>query len=355
LPKLYIITTEWTEQQWFSTGGTRAKRYLLAPDGNYYYFKRSQYKPTTQNKAGKDFKYEFWNEIIAYEIGSLLGFNVLKYDIAIDENIMGCISESMIREIENQELIEGVKYLQANFPEFDPSNKNHRTWYTFDLIEKALQFANIGGFITDILEVIVLDSLIGNGDRHQENWAIITKKRKLTEVLPEIINKPESASQKAILKLLKSQEDKIIAQGQKLPSHYYIKENSFAPIYDSGSSLGRELLPEKVLFFLSSEHELKSYIAKGTSEIHWENKKLSHFQLIRNLLNSRHKENITKIIERVIRKFDSSKIEQFIEKIDIEVPETHAGYRIPASRKRLIYKIITLRFEILRDLINERV
>jgi hypothetical protein len=76
LPILYNITEEWNEQPWFSTGGTRAKKYLQSPDSKFYYFKRSQLKP------GKDYRFEFWSEIIAYELGTQLGFNMLRYIIA---------------------------------------------------------------------------------------------------------------------------------------------------------------------------------------------------------------------------------------------------------------------------------
>lgn len=90
MAKLFIITNEWNEQPWFSTGGTRAKKYLQAPDGKFYYFKRSQLRP------GKDYTFEFWNEILAYELGTMLGFKMLRYDIAVDGDIMGCICQSMI-------------------------------------------------------------------------------------------------------------------------------------------------------------------------------------------------------------------------------------------------------------------
>jgi hypothetical protein len=138
LSQIHIISAEWTEQPWFSTGGTRAKKYLLGPDGKYFFFKRSQYKEATQTKLGKDFKYEFWSEIIAYEVGSLLEFKMLRYDIAIDGDIVGCISESMINQ-ENQELNEGIKYLKALSPNFDPDKKECRTRYTFSETNKLLQ------------------------------------------------------------------------------------------------------------------------------------------------------------------------------------------------------------------------
>jgi len=343
LPELYTITPDWIEQQWYNTGGTRAKKYLLAPDGKFYYFKKSQIK------LGKNFKYEFWNEIIAYEVGTLLGFYILRYDIAVDGEKMGCISESMIYG--EQKLNEGIKYLQAYKTEFDPTNRSHRNLYNFEFIEKALHHLRIHEFIKDLLELIVLDSLIGNGDRHQENWAFITVTRPFTEKFSAVIKYATNA-QEAALRLIKSKEEKIKAAGLELPPEFDVIDYSFAPIYDSGSSLARELLPEKVEQLLHSETELKKYILKGTSEIHWGDKKLSHFDLIRNLLSSPHKGAIKGIIERVMSKYDKRKVEQIIKEIDQKVPETHIEYKIPATRKQLILKIITLRFEMLKELIK---
>src|ERR1700709_2621271 len=136
MAELFIIDERWTEQTWLNTGGTRAKKYLQSPDNKFYYFKKSQLKP------GKDYTFEFWNEIIAYELGKALGFDMLRYDIAVDGDMMGCICESMIN-LEYEELIEGVKYLQAYSPAYDPNIKEHQKWYTFDLIERALETANL--------------------------------------------------------------------------------------------------------------------------------------------------------------------------------------------------------------------
>jgi hypothetical protein len=351
LPKLFTIDDQWTPQPWYSTGGTRAKKYLLGPDGRFYYFKRSQYKP------GKDYTYEFWNEVIAYDLGTSLGFNMLRYDIAIDGDLMGCISEKMINS-ESEELIEGVKYLQAYSPNYDPSKKEHQTWYTFDLIKNALESAKIGKFIDNVLEVIVFDALIGNSDRHQENWAVIARQR----LIPQLIEEMEKRGlfrgvEKHIFprsgRLIKELIDDYTSKGEKIPRAFYQTEPIFAPIYDSGSSLGRELLPPRVDQFITSEKDLKQYIEKGVSEIHWQNKKLTHFELIRNLLNTPHGERLRSIIKRVSDKFDGREIAARIESVDLEVPDNLGHFRIPEARKRLIIKIITLRFEKLGSLINE--
>jgi len=359
LPELFIIDENWNEQLWFSTGGTRAKKYLLSPDGKYYYFKRSQYKEPTNFRPGKDFKYEFWSEIIAYELGKQLGFNVLRYDIAIDGNIMGCISESMI-DNESQELVEGIKYIQSFSPEYNPVKKEHKTYYTFSMIENALNQSKNGQFIENILELIIFDAIIGNGDRHQENWAIITTQKLVSDLIEdELKNNTERTNRlyKWAYKQVKRTVEHYKKVGSKIPKSYYIMKKEFAPIYDSGSSLGRELLEDKVNLYLEGTTELEKYIFKGQSEIHWNNKKVSHFSLIEKLLTETKHSNRTKeIIYRVIERFDGPKIEAMIYSIDEKVPVSHKTYKIPDERKKLIFKMITLRLKKLESLlIDERI
>ena len=351
MPTLFYITEEWSEQPWFSTGGTRAKKYLQSPDGKFYYFKRSQLK------SGKDYRFEFWSEIIAYEFGTLLGFNILKYDIAIDGELIGCISESMINS-ENQELVEGVKYLQAFSPKYEPSNKDHQNWYTFDLIERALKSAGLNNQLTSILEIIVFDSLIGNGDRHQENWAFITEQKLITDFFDDIEKSKEGKPGRMVqwlMKVTKNLINRMKKDNVKIPTSYYFIDKRSAPIYDSGSSLGRELVENKVILYLQSEESLLQYVNRGTSEIHWDSKKYSHFELIGNLLKSGYANEIKTIIHRIIEKFDFEQLEEIVNTIDKEVPESHSHYKIPHNRKLLIIKMINLRFEKLRELIHERV
>lgn len=359
MPQLFTISEDWSEQFWFSTGGTRAKKYLLAPDGKYYYFKRSQYKDPTETKPGKDFTFEFWNEIIAYELGTMLGFEMLRYDLAIDGPIMGCISESMINS-EKEELVEGVKYLQAYSTDYDPAKKEYQTRYTFDLIKRALQMARIGSFIDDIIKIILFDSIIGNGDRHQENWAIITHQKLILDHYEKAENLENLKSwQKKIVKWvkvnLKQVHESYEKNKQSLPKYFYEEERKFAPIYDSGSSLGRELTDEKVKHYLNSENDLDRYIDKGVSEIHWQGNKLNHFGLITKLNETIHSSVLQKYINQIIARFNPQHLVAIINTIDEKVPLSHQQYKIPLMRKELIIKIITLRFQKLRQLSNERI
>ena len=245
---------------------------------------------------------------------------------------MGCICESMI-DPDKEDLIEGIRYLQAHDNSFAPENTSLRKLYTFQLIEEALRSFNLGNFIYQIIEIIVFDSIIGNSDRHQENWAFINNYSTISEFVKSA---PKSA--------------KVLLDNWRLLTE---KPKGMTPIYDNGSSLGRELTEERVLQFLKDEKLLQRYVEKGTSEIHWNNRKLGHFELIRKLLDSPYGQTVKEIGKVVSEAVKETNIYLIISDIDGLVPESHVDYKLPNYRKQLIIKIISLRIARLLELLNE--
>ena len=72
----FIDATNWQELFWYNSGGTRAKSVLQDPLGNEHYFKCSEKKAAKDGKPAKHYKYEFWSEIIAYQLGKQLGLDI---------------------------------------------------------------------------------------------------------------------------------------------------------------------------------------------------------------------------------------------------------------------------------------
>jgi hypothetical protein len=353
MAKLYNIS-DWNEQSWWNTGGTRDKKIYLNPeDGELYYFKQSF------KKGQRDYKYEFWSEIIASEIGKLLDFDILPYDIAIRGNLIGCISKSMINPA-SEELIEGGKYLQAFDNNFNPENIKERNKYTFQLIRNSLDTLGREKHIKDLVKVIVFDALIGNSDRHQENWAIINVHTMVSEGITLIQKDIESGSIeskpnwiKKLVKALYTVKGKVRPEFQTarlmLP-----KQTRFAPIYDSGCSFGRELDDERVKQLLENVQEIEKYITKGLAEIHWDGNKIGHFELIVKLISlTELKSFILEIIENVINKFDSEKLEKLVLEIDKELIDSGNTNSFPKERKDLVLKLLTLRFNKLREIYSQ--
>ncbi len=350
MPQLYDVTT-WNQQSWFSTGGTRSKKFIQSPGGKFYYFKKS-YKT-----AGRDYFFEFWSEIVASGIGNLLGFDMLKYDIAIDGEDMGCLSENMLAN--GEELIEGGKYLQAVENDFNPDVRTTRNMYSFQLIEAALKGFKLDNYLDRIIEIIVFDALIGNSDRHQENWAFVN----IITFIPRTISEIDNAAKMGyfekypawfrnswIFKRMIDLEGKQVKQDAKLVKLYLQKTKGFTPIYDSGSSLGRELTEEKVENMLTDTQQFEAYLARGTSEIHWGDEKLNHFDLIVELLHSKYADIVMQVIKRVIEKFDGDAVEKLVNEVDDLVPADYARFKLTMARKRLMIKLITSRFQILKSL-----
>lgn len=167
--KFYEISS-WEEHRYFNTGGTRDKSVYENPeDAKLYYFK------TSLKKEAKDYTYEFWSEIVASEIGTYLGFNVLHYDVGLCDSKLGCLSKSMI-DPKSSQLFEGYRWLSLYSPDYNIEDKEA---YTFQLIEQTLlsKFSKTD-FINKLISTIIFDSIIGNEDRHQENWGIIFSERR---------------------------------------------------------------------------------------------------------------------------------------------------------------------------------
>jgi hypothetical protein len=353
MAKLFNIS-EWNEQSWWNTGGTRDKKIYLNPDdGELYYFKQSF------KKGQRDYKYEFWSEIIASEVGELLGFDILKYHIAIREDVIGCISKSMINQA-SEELIEGGKYLQAFDNTFKPENIKLRKRYNFELILNALISFKKEKHLKELIETIVFDALIGNSDRHQENWAIINVHTVVSDGITQIKKGIETGEidempnwLKKVVRAIYTVKGKIRPELQSarlmLP-----KQTRFAPIYDSGCSFGRELDDERVLKMLNNEQEIQKYIAKGLAEIHWENNKISHFELLIKLIKSEGlKDFVLDSLKRIVSQFNPEKVEQIVLNVDKEIIDLGNSYFFPKERKELVLKLLTLRYNKLREIYSQ--
>jgi hypothetical protein len=339
--------TSWERLDYFNIKGTREKGVYQSPDGIAYYFK------TSIQKENKHFPFEFWSEVIAYELGKILNINVLRYDVGILDDKIGCVSKSMIGE--NQQLIEGLQYLQAFDSGFNPSDKKQYSKYTFQFIEKALQKAGLSIYVRHLIEVIIFDALIGNQDRHQENWGIIidyTNQTKEKTIYSD--NKLNSTSDKAwYLKVLgikpnkpatKEVSDEYLAHKKQSP----VVDHAFAPIYDSGSSLGRELLPEKVKRMLRDKTEYKAYMMNGQSEIHWEGKRLKYSELIPRILENTDYPDVAVKMGEKLALYDETKFHDAMANIDKDIPSNFASLRLPQERKELILRLVSSRVELVK-------
>ena len=219
-----------------------------------------------------------------------------------------------------EELIEGGKYLQAFDNTFDPADRQLRKKYSFQLIESTLKFFDYDKNIKDIIEILVFDALIGNSDRHQENWAFITE---LSLVSHSMMNIEELVKEKKIdafplffrniiKKVLLNKDATGLNEAGKRMKLHFNKNVRFSPIYDSGSSLGRELVEHKVESMLKNKEELDAYINRGESEIHWDAEKPKFFKMIENIKKSLYAPELVAILNRLNARHNKEEIKTIV-------------------------------------------
>lgn len=118
------------------------------------------------------------SECIAYEIAQLLGIPCAKFELGMYHGKEGSMSYNIIKN-SNQILVEGIYFITLIYPEYDPEQfidivTKHR--YSVEMVKRAIEsFVSIESF----LKMLMFDYLIGNSDRHQNNWAIIIEDGKM--------------------------------------------------------------------------------------------------------------------------------------------------------------------------------
>lgn len=356
----FIDTTNWHELTWYNSGGTRAKKVLQDPDGNEYYFKCSERKQAKNGKPEKYYKYEFWNEIIAYQLGKNLGLDMLRYDVAVFAGEIGCISPKMTITDEEQ-LLDIGRFMTALNPNFLPEDNTTRTEYTFQLLEQTLNHFKLHNYWHFFLQTLLFDAIISNTDRHQENWAFVGKNTFMVNVLNQVeeevkrngFEKAKWIIRKFYKRFIDKEKNQLNAAGKQMILET-INIAKSAPIFDSGSSMAWELTDDRVDFYLANENELFKYIQNGKAELHWNGKKISHYNLIEELLNSSYFGEV-KNASKFLQEWQDDLISTILENTELLIPEEWKTYCIPDNRKMLIQKLIILRFQRLNKLINDRV
>jgi len=275
---------------------------------------------------------------------------MLKYDIAYNSGEIGCISKSIVTEGKNN-LTEGIRYLSGYDNTYNPQDKQSYSAYTFQFIREALKLFGFEDSIREIIRVIILDSIIGNSDRHQENWGFITE---YNDIIAEI-RKTGVDIGKTIVGKLGILLVSVINKTKKEDLHKVFKNvdlimpSTFSPIYDSGSCLGREIEDDRVSKMLSDRNMLDAYINRGKAEIRWENEHLSHFGLIEKVKDE-YPSEVNAIIDVVSNRFNEQRLREIVSNIDRNLPENLNIHKLPVERKELISKMITLRFNKLKGL-----
>ncbi|MBQ9072151.1 MAG: HipA domain-containing protein [Bacilli bacterium] len=256
-----------------NTKGTRVKKLIIDNFGEKAFFKYE----------GNDYLVsEACSEKMCYEIAKVLEYPCAKIELAMDNNgVLGILNYLFIK-IGNVEHMDAVSYLNIH-------NNQRSMFYTISNIKKTLDNLDVKLF-EDFIRIMIFDALVGEQDRHEENWGIT-----------------------------------------KIGNKYKL-----SPLYDNGDSLLRNFkdiyYAEK---YYSGKKSFDSYINKSKTIIYKEDnkKQYKHFELIK-YLNENYSDIVQKEISN-LNKLTDEAIENIVNKIPDELlTKIHKEYIIIYLKKR---------------------
>lgn len=128
-------------------------------------------------KFARDNTGEDWAEKLAAEFAHALGIDAPRIELASFDGRRGCICKSFIDRDEGETLIHGNEVLSGQMHGYDSTKVHRQSSHTIENILAALHgvFKAQQAFDAAVRKLgsyLVLDGLIGNTDRHHENWGL---------------------------------------------------------------------------------------------------------------------------------------------------------------------------------------
>jgi hypothetical protein len=209
--------------------GAREKFLLFSPEaqrepflvaGHQYLFKL----------AFKRHPDQFWAEIIAHRIGTLMGVDVPPAHLATRNGVTGALIEWFYDHPgkPNGRMLLAGEYFQRRIEDFDrKKGTQHNLQTAFALCRDMNELNFIGDWQEWWVKTLVFDSLIGNTDRHQDNWGFVFENQG---------------------------DDQITCR--------------LTPVFDNGTSLGYEILARNFADFEDADRLLR-YIERGRHHARW--------------------------------------------------------------------------------------
>jgi len=176
---------------------------------------------------------EDWTEKVAAEIAAFLDISAAEVNLATFRGQRGSLSRNFVNVASGEALVHGNEILPLHVTEYDSEKIFSQSDHTIQNIVRSVKNITefLGGddlqILRDLASYMVLDAVIGNTDRHHENWGLLYK---------------------------------LDADGENLLLRA-------SPSFDHASSLGRELSAEKAHQIIS-ENRVESYVRRARGGIY---------------------------------------------------------------------------------------
>lgn len=207
--------------------GARAKDAVFAPSpppepvitpSKRYLFKRSK----------RSYPDQFWGEVVAYRVGCLLGLQVPPAFAAWNSQTGHCAALiEWFYNDNNEAFVMAGDFLQKIRKDFDRKHgAQHNLIDNMHLLRAfAIRKLLEPGWRQWWVDALLFDALIGNTDRHQDNWGLI---------------------------FIRTEQ---------------VARCRLAPLFDNGTSLGHERFTDRVSSWTAADYD--RYISKGTHQLKW--------------------------------------------------------------------------------------
>lgn len=278
--------------------GKGKKIWLTNPNNNktcgwFKYVKETYNKNDNINKITT---YENVSEKIAELIAKELKIRNARIDIGIYNGGIGCLSYNILND--GQTMAEGISYISRKYPKYDAIKEfdfGSNMYYCLEIILNSLETEELK---KDFFKIMIFDFVIGNSDRHSNNWAIIKTK------------------------------------GNK---------EYFAPIYDNGSSLCALINEDTICDYLGKDQcKLNALVdSKSRTLIRIDGKKKkipTHKEVMQYLHDNFYKET-RDFVTIILLKLNDSKIEEILQEVKKYI--SHNRYLL--LKKYLLEKINILK------------
>lgn len=157
----YYNFDKWHIPSNFSEASGRGEKHWLQNDNELGLFK---YPKSTST-------FEHISEHIASNIGKKLKIPCADVDIGTYNGRQGCLSYLVTNP--NETMYEGITFLQIQYNDYDESTLrcSDGKRYSFEMIWNSL----VNNYLRNsfFLSVPIFDFIIGNSDRHHNNWAVL--------------------------------------------------------------------------------------------------------------------------------------------------------------------------------------
>lgn len=179
---IVIDVTSWLrdEHHGIFPVGARDKEMLWSPDQTTELGIRAHW-PYLFKESIQRYPDQYWTEIVAYIVAKHLNIDVPRAVPAVktteNEVTCGSLIEWFYDEknVNKERLVHAGNYFKELIPDFD--EKTGRQHNLSDMNKIIRRFSIGGKLLTDrlnwLIDMMLFDAIIGNTDRHQENWGIV--------------------------------------------------------------------------------------------------------------------------------------------------------------------------------------